>query len=195
MTDFDEDTITITSNEALETVSVHDVESPRLIVVLDSRTPSTPGMRVSLAGLQSMTLARGLTRLVSHAPVASATLFLTDLELSRQHARLVHVRGRWEIHDLGSKNGTLVNGASVLQVALFDGDVIEVGATLLVYRDDGCGIPRDRDLSNEDDTHVAFRSVVPAVEACAGRLFKIARSTVPVLVRGETGTGKELALL
>jgi DNA-binding NtrC family response regulator len=192
VSDFDEDTITITGYEAIGTASDRDGESPRLIVVLDRRAPGQPGMRVSLAGLRSLEVARGSIRLMSHAPAGAATLFLIDHELSRQHARLVRAAGGWEIHDLGSKNGTLVNGESVRQAALRDGDVIEVGATLLVFRDDACGMSRDRDLSNEDDTHVAFRSVVPAVEACAGKLAKIARSTVPVLVRGETGTGKEL---
>jgi len=71
--------------------------------------------------------------------------------------------------------------------------VIEVGSTLLLFREDACGGPvTDRDLAIEGDTHIAFRSVVPAVEKCAAALGKIAPSPVPVLVWGETGTGKEL---
>jgi len=168
-------------------------ESPRLIVVLGCRALLTPGLRVSLAGLRGLTLGRSSLRMVSRTQTGSGELMLPDQELSRQHARLALGAGGWEIHDLGSKNGTLVNGARVAHAPLADGDFIEVGATLLVYREDACGtVVRDRDLDDEDDTHVAFRSVVPAVEKCATDLAKIAPSPVPVLVWGETGTGKEL---
>lgn len=55
--------------------------------------------------------------------------------VSRRHARIVVTRGQTTIEDLGSKNGTLVNGDRVIQpVLLNDGDEIHVGSLLVTYR-------------------------------------------------------------
>jgi DNA-binding NtrC family response regulator len=189
----DAQTQTVSITDELDGSASGDGEAPRLVVAMGCRTLLTPGLRVSLAGLRSIALARSSMRMVSRTQTGSGELLLADPEMSRQHARLVQGPGGWEIHDLGSKNGTLVNGERVNQASLTDGDVIEVGATLLVYREDASDMARDRDLANELDTHVAFRSVVPAVEHCAMDLAKISPSPVPVLIWGETGTGKELA--
>lgn len=40
-------------------------------------------------------------------------VFVPDMRVSRQHARLRQNAGRWEIEDLGSNNGTCVNGARI----------------------------------------------------------------------------------
>ena len=52
---------------------------------------------------------------------------LNDLTVSGEHA-VVHVKkGEIVVHDLNSRNGTLVNGKTVMQQVLADGDEIEVG--------------------------------------------------------------------
>lgn len=52
---------------------------------------------------------------------------LNDLTVSGEHA-VVHVKkGEIVVHDLNSRNGTLVNGQAVMQQVLVDGDEIEVG--------------------------------------------------------------------
>jgi hypothetical protein len=56
-----------------------------------------------------------------------------DRNISRQHAALVTISGGWGVTDLGSTNGTFVNGERVTSRPLADGDAIEVGATRLVY--------------------------------------------------------------
>ena len=59
-----------------------------------------------------------------------------DVEISRQHARIV--RGsptEWRIEDLGSRNGTFVNGHRIDGNELLGaGDAIEVGGTRLVVQ-------------------------------------------------------------
>ena len=67
-----------------------------------------------------------------------ADLQIVDTGVSRLHAELRVVpdpRGeRVELHDLGSTNGTRVNGQRVQAATLTDGDRISVGTSELVYR-------------------------------------------------------------
>ena len=50
----------------------------------------------------------------------------------------------------------------------------------------------DRDLAAEIATPIAFRTVNSKLEHRVHQLAKIARTKAAVLIRGETGTGKEL---
>jgi serine phosphatase RsbU (regulator of sigma subunit) len=65
-----------------------------------------------------------------------ADIVLESTTVSRQHARLTcDPAGRWDIHDLGSRNGTLVNGQVIKERALRAGDRIQIGSfqlTLIV---------------------------------------------------------------
>jgi hypothetical protein len=57
---------------------------------------------------------------------------LPDRQVSRHHARVFHTQQGFFIEDLGSKNGTFVNGNRVQEpVRLKDGDLIQIG---LAYR-------------------------------------------------------------
>ncbi len=65
---------------------------------------------------------------------AEADLRLPDTGVSRVHAE-VHLDGdRARVVDLGSTNGTLVNGRRVSEAALSHGDRLDIGATALIYR-------------------------------------------------------------
>ncbi len=60
------------------------------------------------------------------------TLVLADRGISAQHARLVQRRGRWWVEDLGSTNGTWVNGQRVVRpVPIGPGDILQVARTVL----------------------------------------------------------------
>ncbi len=50
-----------------------------------------------------------------------------DLDASGAHAELRYEQGRWIVRDVGSRNGTFVNGARVQSQAVLDGDEIEFG--------------------------------------------------------------------
>jgi len=73
---------------------------------------------------------------------AEADLQLSDTGVSRRHAELRIVRvtagdargERVELHDLGSTNGTRVNGQLVTAATLTDGDSIMIGTSQLVFR-------------------------------------------------------------
>ena len=68
---------------------------------------------------------------------ADTDVRLTDTGVSRQHAELVAQDGGVEVHDLGSTNGTWVNGKRVSTATLRDGDRVTVGTTELVVRTEG----------------------------------------------------------
>ena len=55
--------------------------------------------------------------------------------VSRVHAELTFEKGNWMIGDLGSKNGTLVNGERIFKRVLKNGDKIEVGHFELHYKE------------------------------------------------------------
>jgi pSer/pThr/pTyr-binding forkhead associated (FHA) protein len=59
-------------------------------------------------------------------------LVLRDSRASRFHGRLQARRGALVYTDLGSTNGSLVNGVPVTEVVLGEGDRIELGGTVLV---------------------------------------------------------------
>ncbi len=74
---------------------------------------------------------------VSGAPIRigrapECELVLRDSRVSRRHARLTARDGVLVLTDLGSTNGTLVNGHRVTEVALGAGDRIQIGETTLV---------------------------------------------------------------
>ena len=66
-----------------------------------------------------------------------ANMRLPDVGISRRHARLDFDGAQVVLTDLGSTNGTMVNGQRVSAVALNPGDMIQLGTTTLTFRVDG----------------------------------------------------------
>ncbi|HEY0483959.1 MAG TPA: sigma 54-interacting transcriptional regulator [Kofleriaceae bacterium] len=166
--------------------------APRLLVVVECCRLTSGALRLSLANLDEVTLGRDLRRHVARHG-RSAVLAVPDHETSRKHLSLRRQPAGWEVVDLGSKNGISVNGEPTRVATLSDGDVIEAGGTVLMFREDGAPIEEgDRDLAAEPDTPMAFRTVSLELEHRVHQLTRIARAGVAVLIRGETGTGKEV---
>jgi hypothetical protein len=62
-------------------------------------------------------------------------VILEDSRVSRHHAQLRYRSRRFWVTDLGSTNGTYVNGEPVQEQALRDGDVISLGGLELTFRE------------------------------------------------------------
>jgi hypothetical protein len=60
-------------------------------------------------------------------------ILLDDLTVSGDHALLYATGSQAIIHDLNSRNGTLINGLPVSKKVLADGDLIEIGVYRLRY--------------------------------------------------------------
>lgn len=63
----------------------------------------------------------------------SNTLRLVDREVSKEHATIERMGRDFILRDLGSSNGTFVNGRRVAELRLRDGDEISLGASKLVF--------------------------------------------------------------
>ena len=80
-------------------------------------------------------------RQAPHAVVDDATIgrlpecevTLDDSSVSRRHARVTFRDSAWTVTDLGSTNGTKVNGQRVEEATLSDGDRLELGSVRLVF--------------------------------------------------------------
>jgi two-component system, NtrC family, response regulator HydG len=125
--------------------------------------------------------------LVGQSP--SADLPLRDREVSRRHLGLDVADGRLRLSDLGSKNGTRVNGVTVVEALLDGGERVDIGATTITVQraEHAVEVP----LSSA----TGFGRLVGASPAMR-RLYplceRLAAATVPVVIEGETGTGKEV---
>lgn len=62
-------------------------------------------------------------------------VILTDVTVSRKHLKIQHENGVLTLRDLGSGNGTLVNGQAAFEVKLRRNDKIRIGDTTLVVID------------------------------------------------------------
>jgi hypothetical protein len=114
---------------------------------------------------------------------------IQDTEVSSAHLCFRRVGGVLSLSDLGSSNGTWVNGQPVApqqEVRLDEGAVIRIGSTLLVARQRLAGALSPAPPVGEMVGPFGLRPVASVIEALG------AEPPRNVLIEGETGTGKEL---
>jgi DNA-binding NtrC family response regulator len=116
-------------------------------------------------------------------------LRLTDPTVSRVHATLSLDAGQLRIKDMGSTNGTFVDGVRVRDANVAAGSLLRLGSTTLRAELATEAVrlelaPYDR-LGDLIGASPAMRHVYTVIE-------RAAPTTATVLIQGETGTGKEL---
>ena len=164
-----------------------------LFVVMECDRPSAGSSRHLLRGVEEVSIGRGDDRVAKRA-LPQLHLSLPSARVSSKHARVSRTNAGWQLEDLGSRNGTRVNGATVVHHVLQDGDVIELGHSFLLFR---AVLHAPPDALEDFDTRSAsfaapgLGTLLPSLAAEIDALMRISRSDVPVLIRGETGTGKE----
>ncbi|GAC1359281.1 MAG: hypothetical protein NVSMB47_12110 [Polyangiales bacterium] len=127
-----------------------------------------------------------------HVSIGSApqnALLVVDPLVSRIHAELV-VRDRsvW-VRDLGSRNGSFVQSIRVEHACVPDGGVVRVGATELRVR---YGTTAAQGVAWPEDRFGALVGGSAPMRRMYARLSRVAAGDAPVLIQGETGTGKEV---
>ncbi len=192
------------TDETTEDVLGVDGRSPRvgprphLFLVLSCDAPLSGGARYSLADVPFVVIGRAPHRYlkrVMHEGLRGLRVEVPSSSMSGAHARLVRLADCWTLEDLSSKNGTFVNGARVTRAVVQDGDIIEMGRTIFVLRsamDTPPEWPAETDSADFVGADTGLSTLVPAHGKQLEVLRRVASSDVPILLLGETGTGKEL---
>jgi transcriptional regulator with AAA-type ATPase domain len=131
------------------------------------------------------TLASG-TLLVGNDP--SCELPLEDATVSRRHLVLELLPGAVRVRDLGSRNGTRYLGARIREARVPVGGSVSVGKTTLRIRS---AAAQKRALSEREELHGLLGKSV-AMRQLFAELERLGPQRAPVLIRGETGSGKEM---
>ncbi|HZJ66460.1 MAG TPA: sigma 54-interacting transcriptional regulator [Kofleriaceae bacterium] len=164
--------------------------APCLFLVAHGQHPTSPPLRLRLDRHAEVGFRRGDA--LDVAPRRGEPAFdlaIPDGKVSAEHARLELCLGRWCVKDERSKNGTFVNGERVGQAVLADGDTIDVGDTIFVFRD---AVARTGELAYQPAARRGLTSLLPDLQAELDVLARMAGSPITILVEGETGTGKEV---
>ena len=130
--------------------------------------------------------------------------------VSRQHARIYAAQApapsngsattgevRWMLQDLGSRNGTMVDGSYISEIELEPSHEIRVGDAIFKFIDAGA----EKNVAYRIDGKVAgerkskaFEDLVGGaqMDQIAADIERIAPTELSAVVLGETGTGKEV---
>jgi DNA-binding NtrC family response regulator len=98
----------------------------------------------------------------------SCTIALEDAKVSRRHVRLVVEDGEAKVMDLGSRNGTLVNGEKLEgEGVLLPGDRLQVGDSTVLFEPSARASLSDREADGEVHSS-PIEELIPAVGPVAG---------------------------
>ena len=121
--------VRVTSRELIDLASASPMQTPptgpvtgRLVIVDGGESALLPGTSFVLDA----------TTIVGRHP--DSTLALDEPFVSAEHAELTHNNGRWWVRDLGSTNGTFINGNAVrVPTGVKPGDIVQFGRVKLQF--------------------------------------------------------------
>nr|HMR09218.1 sigma 54-interacting transcriptional regulator [Polyangiaceae bacterium] len=157
-----------------------------------SRLPSAPfllsvttgpdaGKSLQIDGSQPTRL------LIGSGPVCDFRL--SDRTVSRRHVALDIRDNVLRVVDLGSRNGTRINGVSIADASLQGGESLALGDTLIAVRRGADGdvrqVPTATRFGSMVGASLEMRRIYPLCQ-------RLALAEIPVIIEGETGVGKEL---
>ena len=127
--------------------------------------------------------------IISLGALETNDIVLKDDTVSRQHCRIIQEDEHYILQDMGSTNGTHINGVRVREAYLTPGATIAVGNTQVRFN------PFSEEIVVEPSQAERFGSIVGRsvkMREIFGILEKIASTSATVVIEGETGTGKEV---
>ncbi|MDD9967579.1 MAG: sigma 54-interacting transcriptional regulator [Myxococcales bacterium] len=158
--------------------------TPGIVLLLDNGCAVSRAIPVTAAGLE---LGRG----------SPPGCFVQDDWVSRAHLRVHHAEGEWRFEDLGSRNGSYVNGGLIQDASSVSGDVlVRLGRSLCWARQD-ISAHLEADPAAARPNAGEGQEVGPVLGAALRRAWRELRVAVrasdTLLVTGPSGAGKELA--
>ena len=147
---------------------------PGLLLIFSVDKPASTALPIGPDGLE-------LGRSTPGIPVE-------DKLISRQHARVTYEPSdrTWRVEDLGSRNGTFVDGMAVTSPVTGDLRVVRVGASIFL-------LVEDLSHYQENPVERVGSHVIGALLKAAWRSIRGAAERPTLHITGETGSGKELA--
>ena len=106
-------------------------------------------------------------------------LILNDPTVSNRHARIERKAQGFIVRDLGSRNGTFINGMRVTEAGLTPNDKVRFGESVFVFSETGA-------------RPTMLKSRQPEWNEQLQRLPAFAATDFAVLVTGPSGSGKEI---
>ena len=176
--DADSDFDDVSTTHGQRYVVDEEVEAAFAVAVIDG---PDRGARLVVDGAQPGPILIGQS--------ATCALQLTDREVSRRHAAMNIDGARIRLTDLQSTNGTFIDGVAIVDAYLRGGETVRLGSTVL--RIDRMANPapllpsREHGFGRLLGASLEMRRLYPLAQ-------RLAQATVPMILEGETGTGKEV---
>jgi DNA-binding NtrC family response regulator len=170
---------------------------PHLFLVTQAGHHRESPLRVRLDDLDEAIVSRASERRIDiggNSQRRQLRIAVADHWMSLDHAVLARNDAHWQITDRGSKNGTRINGRLQRDAVLRDGDLLEMGRTFFIFR---TALPASRDPARALDASkfrdiAGFATILPGLGERYSELARLAASKTAILLRGPTGSGKEL---
>ncbi len=110
------------------------------------------------------------------------TISLSDPFVSARHARIESTKKGFVLRDLQSRNGTFLNGARIIEALLKPGDRLSIGKCEYLFQNK---IPKNTENRILESKNIKWNNILKT-------LPEFARTDLPVLLFGNSGSGKEI---
>ena len=125
-------------------------------------------------------------------------IVLKNIKSSRRHARIERIGATYQITDLGSGNGTKVNGKKIDFHTLEQGDEIKIGDALITLKSIDDSVDADdekleivgEDVANKDTERISWSEAETEVQAPAVKAKPAARPAPGKPGLSKPGAGK-----